>query len=129
MTTQGMRADLHTHTVCSDGKLTPQRIVDLACEAGVELIAVTDHDAMQACPELQSLAKEMGLHSVNGIEISAYTPERIKFHTLGYNIDEKLFEPFQKRLFQSSYERAEEIIFKLNKIGMELTMDDVNRHR
>ncbi|MDE6504984.1 MAG: PHP domain-containing protein [Clostridia bacterium] len=128
MTDGGLRADLHTHTVCSDGKLTPQRIVELACGAGVRLVAVTDHDAMQACAELGRLAKERGLLSVNGIEISAYT-QRIKFHTLGYNVNEKLFEPFQKKLFQSSYERAEEIVFKLNKLGMEITMDDVNRHR
>ena len=128
MTADCLRADLHTHTVYSDGKLTPDKIVDFASGAGVRLIAVTDHDCMRACSELKTLAENRGLFAVNGIEVSAYDGD-IKFHTLGYNIDEKRFAPFLKRLFDSSFERAEEIVFKLNGLGIKITMDDVDRQR
>ena len=121
-------ADLHIHTQCSDGLLTPADIVERAASADLKLIAVTDHDGMGACAELASLAKTKGIYTVPGIEVSAYS-ERIKFHTLGYGVDEEKFKPFLNRLFESSYIRAEDIIFKLNNIGYDITMDDVNEQR
>ncbi|MDE6586156.1 MAG: PHP domain-containing protein [Clostridia bacterium] len=123
-----MRADLHTHSVCSDGELLPKQIVDFAVKAGVELIAVTDHDAMQACGEVAAFAKEAGIRSVDGIEVSAYDGT-VKFHTLGYGMDKEKFKTFLKRLYESSAERAEDIIKKLNAINIPVTWDDVNEQR
>lgn len=123
-----MRADLHIHTINSDGLLTPEVIADEAKSVGVELVAVTDHDATQACDKILSLAKERGFRAVRGIEVSAYDGT-VKFHTLGYGIDEKKFSAFEKKLFLSSLERTEEIIKKLNAINIPLTWEDINEQR
>lgn len=123
-----MRADLHTHSYCSDGTLSPENIAELAKSGGVELVAVTDHDSMEACAELEAFAKSKGIKTVNGLEVSAYDG-RIKFHTLGYNIDIEKFRPFLKRLYESSIVRTEDILNKLNAIGKDLTWDDVNEQR
>ena len=40
-----MKTDLHIHTNCSDGSLSPEQIVERACGAGLDAIAVTDHDS------------------------------------------------------------------------------------
>lgn len=124
----GIRADLHMHTAYSDGSLTPEYIVNKAKSDGIKLIAVTDHDCMEGCADFIALARKNDLIAVNGTEISAYF-ERVKFHTLGYCIDEKKFKPFLDGLYESSLARAEDIISKLNKIGVEITFGDVNAQR
>ena len=123
-----MTADLHMHTVHSDGLMTPQDVVDCAESAGVGLIAVTDHDTVSAYAEVSRLAESKGIKTVTGIEVSAYD-NRIKMHTLGYGIDIKKFAPFQQRLFESSFERAKDIIFKLNNLGFDITMEEVFAER
>ncbi|MDE7167482.1 MAG: PHP domain-containing protein [Clostridia bacterium] len=123
-----MTADMHMHTVHSDGLMTPQDVVDCAENAGVGLIAVTDHDTVSAYAEVSRLAKSKGIKTVTGIEVSAYD-NRIKMHTLGYGIDIEKFAPFQQRLFESSFERAKDIIFKLNNMGFDITMEEVFAER
>ena len=119
---------MHIHTVHSDGFQTPQDVVDCAEKAGLGLIAVTDHDTVSAYPEVARLAKARGINTVTGIEVSAYD-NRIKMHTLGYGIDIEKFAPFQQRLFESSFERAKDIIFKLNNLGFDITMEEVFAER
>lgn len=117
-------ADLHTHTVCSDGSLTPDEVVDLALKAGLSLIAVTDHDTTATCETLIKIAGEKGIKAVNGVEISAYDGP-VKFHTLGYGLDLKKFEAFESKLYEGSLSRAEDIIGKLNALGVDITMQEV----
>ena len=72
---------MHIHTICSDGTLTPEDVVNLAEKAGLGLIAVTDHDTVSACADVARLAEGRGIKTVTGIEVSAYD-NLIKFHTL-----------------------------------------------
>lgn len=121
-----MRADLHIHSYYSDGLQSPEDIVKSARANGVELIAVTDHDCMLAHREISALCKDRGIKSVSGIEVSAYSGN-VKVHTLGYNADGEnpVFKQFAKRLYDGSFVRAEEIICKLNKNGVRISMDEV----
>lgn len=119
---------MHIHTVHSDGTLTPQTVVDCAESAGLGLIAVTDHDTVSACAEVARLAKAKGIRTVTGIEVSAYD-NGIKFHTLGYGVDEKKFAPFLKKLYDGSLERAEDIVLKLKKLGYGITLQEVLAER
>ncbi len=120
--------DLHIHTVYSDGGFTPEKVVRHAKAAGLNLIAVTDHDTVEGCKELAAVAATEGIRSVAGIEVSAYCGET-KFHTLGYGMDEKALAPFLKRLYDGSVVRRDEIIFKLNKLGYDITTEDVDGQR
>ncbi|MDE7082370.1 MAG: PHP domain-containing protein [Clostridia bacterium] len=123
-----MTADLHIHTLASDGELTPEQVVECAKHAGLGFIAVTDHDTAEACGKVADLAKNFKIKTVTGIEVSAYEG-RVKFHTLGYGIDTEKFAPFQRRLFESSFERAEDIISKLKGCGFDITMEEVFKER
>ena len=125
-----MRADLHIHTYYSDGLQSPDDVAEISASNGVELISVTDHDTALAYPELFGCCKKRGIKAVYGIEISAYSCG-VRVHTLGYGIspDHPVFCKYLKKLQEGSIVRAEDIISKLNKHGIRLTMDEVLRHR
>ena len=123
-----MTADMHMHTVYSDGLLTPQDAVDCVKSAGLGFFVVTDHDTLSAYEEVARLAESNKIKTVAGIEVSAYE-DGVKYHTLGYGIDIEKFAPFQKRLFEGSFERARDIISKLNNLGFDITMEEVLAER
>lgn len=84
-----MIADLHCHSTASDGEYAPEAVYALACDAGVELLALTDHDtvagvlALRARPEVLSSS---ACRLVAGVEISTVWNKR-SVHVVGLNID------------------------------------------
>ncbi|MDE7440120.1 MAG: PHP domain-containing protein [Clostridia bacterium] len=125
-----MRADLHVHTYYSDGLQSPDDVALLSKNNGVELVAVTDHDTMLAYPELFACCENRGVKAVRGIEVSAYY-NGVRLHTLGYNIDPKhpVFGEFLKELYEGSLIRTDDILSKLKKNGVKITMDEVLKFR
>lgn len=80
--------DLHTHTTCSDGSLTPIELLDRAKEYNLEAIAITDHDNINAyTPELFAQAKKRNIELVPGIEFSTRDATGNKYHLVGLLID------------------------------------------
>ena len=67
-----MKADLHVHSVYSDGRYTPEEICNRAFEYGVELISITDHDTLFCQVKKRAAAKKYGIKYVAGWEISAF---------------------------------------------------------
>ncbi|BFM49269.1 PHP domain-containing protein [Marinomonas sp. THO17] len=82
------KVDLHTHSIRSDGKLTPTELVDLAVEQQVSLFALTDHDSVAGLPEARQRAKEQGLSFINGVELSTQW-HGIPLHMVALNFDEE----------------------------------------
>lgn len=78
--------DLHTHSNCSDGTLPPAQLVARAAAAGVEVLALTDHDTIGGIEAAQAGAHEQGLTLVPGVEISASWRSQT-LHVLGLWID------------------------------------------
>lgn len=78
--------DLHLHTTASDGRCTPRELVARAVDAGLSVLAVADHDTMAAVDEVQALARERGMETIPGIEITAVEAGR-DVHVLGYFLD------------------------------------------
>ncbi len=65
-----MRIDLHSHSTASDGTQTPAEVVQAAADAGLDVLALTDHDSADGWPEASEAACQLGLTLVPGMEIS-----------------------------------------------------------
>jgi len=79
--------DLQSHSLYSDGALPPREVVARAADAGVELLAVSDHDTVDGVDEAIEAAIEHGIHVVSAVEISTVDPAGADLHILGYGID------------------------------------------
>lgn len=79
--------DLQCHSLHSDGALVAGEVVHLAAEAGVELLALTDHDTVDGVAEAAAAAGREDLRLVSGVEISAVDADEGDLHILGYLID------------------------------------------
>ena len=80
-------ADLHMHSTCSDGQLTPIELVALAARRSVASIAITDHDTVDAYAEARPTAEAQAVSLIPGVEISALDEREV--HILGYFFDHK----------------------------------------
>lgn len=78
--------DLHTHSNCSDGSMSPSELVLHAAEKGLAAIALTDHDTVDGIKEAVAKGKECGIEVVPAIEFSARS--KTLTHILGFYIDE-----------------------------------------
>jgi predicted metal-dependent phosphoesterase TrpH len=84
--TQQQNIDLHTHSSCSDGALAPAALIERAAAAGVQVLALTDHDSTAGLDEAARRAGETGVQLVPGVEVSsAWRAQSI--HVLGLWID------------------------------------------
>ena len=81
-----LNIDLHTHSNCSDGTLTPDALIARAAAAGVQVLALTDHDTIAGLEQAQRSASTHNLHLVPGVEISASWRAQ-SLHVLGLWID------------------------------------------
>ena len=80
------RIDLHTHSIASDGTETPAEVMRQAQRAGLDVVALTDHDTVSGLDEAARVADELGLEFVPGVEFSASIgPASV--HMLGYYVD------------------------------------------
>jgi hypothetical protein len=86
-----VKIDLHTHSTRSDGLDTPSQLVTNAAKAGINVLALTDHDTVSGWDEARSKALELGLGFVPGIEVTSVSDVerfgrtiRISVHLLAY---------------------------------------------
>ncbi len=120
-----MLADLHLHSVYSDGVYTPDEICRRAKERGLSLLSITDHDTLAGEEDKRAAAKKHGLSYVTGWEISAYL-EGEKMHILGYGCQlGDAYEKFMQERKRSAFLRAEDSVKKLQAQGIPLSLDEV----
>ncbi len=125
MTATTHRIDLHAHTTASDGALTPEELVDLAAERGLEVLAITDHDSTEGLGA--ALAHAAGRLEVwPGVEISTDVPGS-EVHVLGYFVDYHRpdFAATLAKLRESRLHRAERMVQKLAELGMPISWQRV----
>jgi predicted metal-dependent phosphoesterase TrpH len=75
--------DLHTHTLVSDGADTPLELVEAAAKAGIEVLAVTDHDTVDGVRPAREAARGLGVEVLAGCEITGEVGGRV-IHLLAY---------------------------------------------
>ena len=124
------KADLHIHTTESDGLLSPKEVALWACKKNLKAISITDHDTINGIDEATSEAKKYDIIVVPGIELSTDYKGR-EIHVLGYYIDchnEYLISILEK-LKQSRYKRSIKMIERLNKIGINIDLTDVEKYQ
>ena len=120
-----MRIDLHTHSNASDGKQSPADVIRSATEAGLDVVALTDHDTTAGWDEAAAAAGHHGIALARGIEISCQH-EGISIHLLGYLQDPAapgLIEELE-RSRESRETRAHSIVERLSQ-DLPLHWDDV----
>ncbi|MBO7380804.1 MAG: PHP domain-containing protein [Neisseriaceae bacterium] len=79
-----MNIDLHCHSYISDGRFSPQQVVQAAFENGAECLALTDHDHIGGLSAARQTAQSLGLSFINGVEISVLWRGRT-IHIVGLN--------------------------------------------
>lgn len=121
------RADLHCHSTCSDGSDSPLELLKKAKEIGLKGLSITDHDTLEAyTPELFSLAEQLGIFLLPGVEISSEM-EGKAIHVLGYgfNLDSPSLHLFLEEMQRRRRERNRAILEKLAKKKMVLTEEEL----
>ena len=78
--------DLHLHTTASDGRSTPERLIERAARRGIRTCAVTDHDTVAGLERARLTGERVGVRVMAGIEITAVA-DRVDVHMLGYFFD------------------------------------------
>ncbi|MGO1183722.1 MAG: PHP domain-containing protein [Micrococcaceae bacterium] len=111
-----MAFDLHTHSYCSDGTQSPAEVVRAAAEAGLEGIALTDHDTTAGWDEAVAAGARFGVSVVPGMEISCVSAHGISVHLLSYLHDpnhQGLCEEMERSV-RSRLTRAERMAQRLS---------------
>jgi predicted metal-dependent phosphoesterase TrpH len=123
-----VRIDLHTHSSASDGTDTPAALVREAAAAGLDVLALTDHDAMSGWGEAREAADEVGITLVPGLEISTRFGHR-GVHLLGYLPDptDPALVLELDRILEGRTARTPAIVSALRAHGIDITEDDVRR--
>jgi predicted metal-dependent phosphoesterase TrpH len=113
------RFDLQSHSIHSDGELAPATVVEAAQRAGVELLALTDHDSIAGVAEARRAAAEHGIGLVPGVEISVLDPAAQDLHLLGYLVDPEHAELTDQlaRSRDEREQRADRIVATLQELG------------
>ena len=111
----------------SDGQLEPRQVVGEAAGAGVTVLALTDHDAVDGVPEAAEAASEHGIELVPAVEMSCVHKYADDLHVCGYWVDLEAIGPACERAQSERVSRAEEIVENLRSLGFDLTIDDAIR--
>jgi hypothetical protein len=122
---QSNLVDLHMHSNCSDGKLTPSALAEMVSRAGIRAFALTDHDTLQGLQEAEAAAQSLKIEFVPGVEVSASLADR-EIHILGYypkNL--KLLSQVLDRIRRNRYTRMKKMIDLLIQEGFKIKMEDI----
>ncbi|SEB58909.1 hypothetical protein SAMN05428945_0538 [Streptomyces sp. 2224.1] len=122
-----MRIDLHTHSTASDGTDTPAELVRGAAAAGLDVVALTDHDTVGGHAEARA-ALPAGLTLVTGAELSCRL-DGVSLHMLAYLFDpeEPEFARERELVRDDRVPRARGMVAKLRELGVPVTWEQVAR--
>lgn len=119
--------DLHTHSTFSDGKLTPEQIIDLAVETGLSAVALTDHNTVAGLDNFVSYAEDKPINVVPGTEFSTGHNGR-ELHILGLFITPDMYDAVNAYL-KTAIDRKErsniDLIKKLNENGYKISYEKI----
>jgi predicted metal-dependent phosphoesterase TrpH len=120
------KADLHTHSVFSDGDLTPGELVQRAGEIGLSVISLADHDTIRGVGQALSAGREKGVEVIPCTELSTIF-KGMDIHILGYYIDieNRNLKDWLLKFEHARARRAEKMVKNLNRQGLKIDFEDV----
>lgn len=114
-----LNADLHCHSVVSDGTLTPEALAARARANGVDLWSLTDHDEIGGQPRAAAAAKAEGMRYLTGTEISvSFAGKTVHIVGLGFDPDDAALREGLARTRGGRGERAREMSDDLARVGI-----------
>ncbi len=121
-----LKADLHIHTTCSDGRLTPEEAVQVAKDKNLASLAITDHDTCKGYFKAIDKANELDIELIPGVEITSVLGEK-EVHILAYYFDPdtNYLEEFLKEQKKARKDRIKGIIKTVKKSGIDVEYDEV----
>ncbi|HIQ62273.1 MAG TPA: PHP domain-containing protein [Candidatus Avichristensenella intestinipullorum] len=119
-----MRADLHLHTTASDGLLTPARMVREARLAGMNIIAITDHDTVSGVREALDAGVREGVRVLPGLELSVGGEEEIHLLAYGVRPEHPGLLALLEGLLVRRQARMEEMLRRLEALGMPVPREE-----
>lgn len=120
-----MKADLHIHTTASDGQYTPSQVVELAQKAGLECIAITDHDTVDGVEEAVAAGEKAGLRVIRGVELGAKEYKSLHILGYGYSSDAPGLQELCQKMKEGRDERKYRIIRFLAEKGVHISLEEV----
>ncbi|XP_065850226.1 uncharacterized protein [Euphorbia lathyris] len=127
--------ELHCHSKCSDGYLSPTKVVERAHANGVKVLSLTDHDTMAGIPEAIEAARKFGIKIIPGVEISTMyhsrNPEAEEpVHVLAYYSScgpgkPEEVEKLLANIRDGRFFRAKDMVSKLNKLNFPVKWEQV----
>jgi predicted metal-dependent phosphoesterase TrpH len=120
-------ADLHTHSIHSDGRNRPSEVVERAKGAGLKGLALTDHDSYKGIPEAIQASQRLDMELLPGVELSTIHMNR-EVHMLGYFAVEPSgdFLNMLADMVSRRIGRMKRMIVRLNELGCPITEAEVN---
>lgn len=120
-----MRADLHMHSTASDGQYAPDALMRLAHGAGLDTVALTDHDSMDGVEAAGKAARELGMTLIPGVELSCGAEKEI--HILGYGLDmaDGALTAFCRAKREEREARGRRMVAQLEANGMFISLERV----
>ena len=121
--------DLHSHTNCSDGELTPRELVELAQRRGLSAFAITDHDTLEGYDDAAPRAKQAGIELICGVELNARIRGRT-IHILGYFLGGPPAGSFRENLARAQTTRRDRnrrLAGRLRELGLEVRLEEAEK--
>ena len=124
-----LNVDLHSHSTASDGLLAAADVARRAAENGVDIFALTDHDDLGGLVAARTVADELGMRFVNGVEISIEW-EGLQIHVLGYGFaaDDAALNAGLASIRSGRTNRAQRMSAELEKVGIRGVFDGAMRY-
>ena len=122
-----MICDLHAHSNCSDGTLTPSALALAAKEAGLSAIALTDHNTVAGLPDFIKACEDLCIEAVPGVEISTEY-EGVELHILGLYIPETAFAEVENYMAQYNVRKEKsnrDLVERLRDAGYLIDYDEI----
>ncbi len=125
-TNQKLRGDMHLHTLHSDGCLTPGELIKTACENGIQLLSITDHDTVAGIEEGIATARKFNCLFIPGVELEVFAKDfdnnYCSIHLLGYgmNYRDTTLLDYLKTVRKARVVRAKKMLRRLHQFGIEM---------